>query len=219
MGIVPENTAPRISFYKARLAKWAENADQIGLQEAQVLLLEQKVAAAVEKYKKQYHAQVLARTATSELKRAMRELSQLGASMIAQIRAAQSTTGPSVYILASIPPPAKKSRIGAPGTPSGFKVKLLPMGEVEIKWKCKHPRGSEGTVYEIRRQIGEGKFVPIGIVGEKRFVDETLPAGAASATYQITAIRSTRRGNAGRHTVNLGVDESWANRTRLKEAA
>src|SRR5688572_21566876 len=118
MGIVPENTTPRISFYKSRLAKWAENAGQIGLQEEQVLLLEQKVAAAVEKYRTQYRAKVAARTATSELKRAMRELSRLGASMIAQIRAAQSTTGPSVYPLAYLPPPAKKSRIGAPGTPS-----------------------------------------------------------------------------------------------------
>jgi hypothetical protein len=36
-------------------------------------------------------------------------------------------------------------------------------------------------------------------------VDDTLPIASAPVTYQITAVRSTARGNPAQYTVNFGT--------------
>jgi len=45
----------------------------------------------------------------------------------------------------------------------------------------------------------------VGASGVKTFTDETLPSGSAPVTYQITAVRSTSRGNPAQFTVNFGI--------------
>jgi hypothetical protein len=45
----------------------------------------------------------------------------------------------------------------------------------------------------------------VGASGVKSFVDDTLPSGASPVTYQITAVRSTARGNPAQFVVNFGV--------------
>src|SRR5262245_11111918 len=102
MGLVPENTFPRITWYQVRVASWAAHAAEIGVSAAEVALLEAKVAAASEKHMQQRMAQNAARAATIELHEAMNELSQLGASMIGKIKATASMEGNSVYATAQI---------------------------------------------------------------------------------------------------------------------
>ena len=46
----------------------------------------------------------------------------------------------------------------------------------------------------------------LGTAGNRKLTDTTLPAGSRGVTYQITAIRSTRRGESGQFNVNFGVD-------------
>jgi len=63
-----------------------------------------------------------------------------------------------------------------------------------------------GTIYEVKRRNGAtGAFTYIGATGVKNFTDATLPSGLSSATYQITAIRSTASGNPAQFTINFGV--------------
>ncbi len=206
MAIVPENTTPRILFYRLRLPKWAENATEIGLQEEQVTQLEAKVATAIEKLQQRDLAEQVARSATLALHAAMRDMSQLGASMMGQIKATAGIEGESVYVKALVPPPADPSPLAAPGKPTQFKASLRSLGDMEIKWKCKHPKGSEGTMYQIERQIAGGAFELLATVGVKRFIDITLPAGTAQVNYRVTAIRSTKRGASADFPVSLGVE-------------
>lgn len=206
MGIVPENTSPRIAWYRAHLAPWMEHAAELGLPPEQVTLLEEKVAAASAKLARQFAAQQAAKTATASLRAAMADLSELGSSMIQTIRARAANEGDQIYFKAVVPKPADPSPIPAPGTPTNFTLRLGQIGDLEIKWKCKHPKGSEGTMYEIKRQLGNGPVSIIAIVGKKKFYDDTIPAGTASVTYRITAFRSTRRGECGIFPVFLGVD-------------
>lgn len=67
-------------------------------------------------------------------------------------------------------------------------------------------RGAVGTLYHIRRQLNDtGEFAFIGTSGgEKSFMDETLPAGTRTCTYELTALRSTRRGSPGRYSMSFG---------------
>ena len=218
MGIVPENISPRIDWYRAKIAPWLENAAALGFSEEQVELLEEKVAAAFEKHKQQQMAKNAARAATGSLHIAMDELSELGATMIAQIRAKASLDGDGVYVKASVPPPADPSPIGAPGQPTSFKVELRSDGSIGLKWKCRNPKGSEGTMYKVERDAtgsGAGPFELVGIAGKKQFVDESLPQGSRRVVYRVTAMRSTRKGQAGECIVPLGVNASWA-RARAK---
>ena len=88
---------------------------------------------------------------------------------------------------------------------------LTALGQVRLAWKCKNPRNSEGTIYEVRRKLhraGEPDFGPLDFLastGKKRFTDSTVPAGTATILYEVTAVRSTRRGPVATHLVQLGV--------------
>jgi hypothetical protein len=101
--------------------------------------------------------------------------------------------------------PNAPAPLPAPGRPTGFEVALRPDGAIALSWACANPPGSQGTVYTIARRVGEGGPMTIlGVVGAKSFVDAELPAGAARVTYQIQAVRSTRRGEPAMFLVQFG---------------
>jgi hypothetical protein len=50
----------------------------------------------------------------------------------------------------------------------------------------------------------------VAAVGAKSFTDTTIPAGAARVVYQITALRSTRRGEPAQFAVRFGNAEARA---------
>ena len=41
--------------------------------------------------------------------------------------------------------------------------------------------------------------------GDKTFIDDTLPVGSTGVVYELTGIRSTRRGLSNQFNVNFGV--------------
>ena len=65
-------------------------------------------------------------------------------------------------------------------------------------------------MYEVFRSIDRGPLEYLAVVGKKKFTDETLPAGAASVIYRVTALRSTQRGPAAFHLVNFGAARGGA---------
>lgn len=97
------------------------------------------------------------------------------------------------------------------GTPDSFKVELQGNGALLLKWKCASPRAT-GMTYQVYRRIGpafgrpavgNGDFVYLGGVGEKKFLDDTLPAGTAEVTYQVRTTRSKTAGNWAQFNVNF----------------
>jgi hypothetical protein len=209
MGVVPESRLGKIEFYEAHIAPWQANATAIGLTTAQVVALDTLTKNARTAYLNAEAARQASKAATQafyDAVRAMHNGPGAGQDMIEAIRVrAQSTGNPNVYVLAQIPPPATPGVTPPPGTPFDFRVGLLQNGALELKWKCQNPRGTTGTVYEIRRRQGaSGAFAFVGSSGVKAFTDDTVPAGSASVTYQITAVRSTQRGNPAQFTVNFG---------------
>lgn len=214
--IVPRTRGGRIEFYGAHVGVWAARAAAIGIDPARVAAIAAAVEAAKEAQAAHRLAQQAAMAATQRYANAVRDLHDapgMGADTIETIKAfARSSDGPddpdgtSVYVLAQIPAPQKPSAAPPPGTPREFVTRLLPMGEVELRWKCDNPAGTQGTMYEVRRALGTTRdFQFLGVSGTKRFVDATLPSGAGTVQYLVTAFRSTARGNAGLFTLNLGV--------------
>lgn len=206
MSVVPKKTVERIQFYEDHTAPWAANAVAIGSTTTLVTDLTTKTTAARAAYDAQQAAQNVAKAATLTLENAMRALSQAGSDIIFQIRAKAGASGNSVYALAQIPAPATPSPVGAPGTPSDFAVELNQDGSIVLKWKCNNPAGSSGTIYQIfRRDSAEGEFNYVGGTGAKKFLDQTIPAGTSSVTYQMQAVRSTQAGAWAQFNVNFGV--------------
>ncbi|MCC6230715.1 MAG: hypothetical protein IT432_16005 [Phycisphaerales bacterium] len=215
MGTVPDTRLGKIEFYEAHTLSggpWATNAAAIGVTAASVSALESLTKAARSAFNAAEAARQAAKAATQayhDAVRAMHSNPGAGQDMIDTINnKARTTNSPGVYTLAQIPPPATPGTNPPPGTPLDFTVGLLQNGALELKWKCNNPSGTQGTVYEVKRRDGSGTggaFGYVGSTGVKTFTDETVVSGTASVTYQVTAIRSTQRGNPGQFTVSFGV--------------
>ena len=108
-------------------------------------------------------------------------------------------------MLSSVPPPPIPTAVPPPGTPYRFKATLKATGAVEMSFKCDNPAGSQGTIYQIYRAIGDAEPIYLGGTGTRKFADLTLPAGTAVATYSIQAVRSTAVGEVAEFLVKLGV--------------
>ena len=154
MRLVPRNKAPQIQFFARHLEQWAAEAGSIGLAPEDVADLAAKTDAARAALAVQQQAQAAAQSATLSLRIAMEAMASKGAAMILQIRAKANEAGNGVYPLASISPPNAPSPIGAPGTPHSFTFSLDQGGVLRLKWKCQNPRGSVGTMNQVRRQVG-----------------------------------------------------------------
>jgi hypothetical protein len=113
----------------------------------------------------------------------------------------------------------KRSPLGPPGTPEAFR-ETLNGGMLILKWKCKHPRGAQGTIYEIWRQIDDGPTEFLGSNGKKTFTDATVPAGSARIVYKVRAMRSTDvKGPWGTHVVQFGGGGVAPGEMQMKDAA
>lgn len=207
MRVVPKNKVPQIEFFETHVGKWAEAPEQIGTTAAEVAALADSTAAARAAFRQQRAAMQAAQAATLKLNLALADMNNKGASIILQIRTKAALAGDGVYPLASIPIPNAPSPIGPPGTPHSFSFSLDQEGVLRLKWKCQNPRGSVGTMYQVRRQVGgTGEFAFIGVAQTKSFIDKTLPVGVAAVIYQVRAIRSTAFGEVATFNVTFGTD-------------
>lgn len=207
MRLVPKKTDERIAFFQAHLDVFAERAEQIGITPADAAELAALTAEAREAYRAQRMAMQAARSATGRLREAMAKMSRSGSGIILKVRAkAQTSGGDAIYALAHITPPQQASPVGTPGKPGSFSSSLCVTGPLTLRWKCKHPRGCDGVVYQIWRSVGGShEYEPLGTVGEKMFVDQSLPMGAGQVTYRVQALRSTTAGPVATYSIDIGV--------------
>ena len=202
MRVVPRNHGPKIQFFRTHVAKWAQDPEAIGTSPELVAELQALTDEAAAALAAQHAAQQAARAATLRLRTAIDRMGSLGSSIMLQIRARVDSAGPGVCALASIPERAKPSPIGPPGTPHSFKADLWQDGSLALRWKCRNPRGTAGTLYHVYRRIGpSGELKYLGVSGAKRFVDATIPPGSPSVEYQVRAVRGKTVGQwASFHT-------------------
>ena len=209
MAIVPNRVQDLLEFASMHAERWQSVATQIGLTSAQALAFSNAVKTAQDDYNAAASADMVKLAATNTSQNSVRALRRSAAETLALIKAyAENQANPNaVYDAAQIPPPATPSPAPAPGTPYKFAVTLEDSGAITLKFKCDNPAGTTGTIYEVRRKIGGGAMAFIGASGVKSFTDETLPSSSASGgvTYQITAVRSTARGQSASFNVNFGV--------------
>lgn len=220
MGVVPKVRIDRIQFYEAHAPVWLEEGAAIGVSGAEATLLAERAAEARESYMAALRARDAAQAATDRYHQLTASMSAYGSALMSKIRGfAEVTDDIRVYSRAQIPPPAPAAPAPPPGKPNGFSINLLQTGTLVLRWKCANPASTFGTIYEVRRRIGNGELTFVGTTGVKSFTDHTIPAGSTGIVYQITAVRSTRRGQPAQFNVNFGTDESAVSAREMKMAA
>jgi hypothetical protein len=218
MTIVPETREGKVTFYEAHLSPWAEDPASIGTTSEAVATLADLVAEARAALEDHRQAQMAARSATLRYHQAVARMhagTGGGQWILQNIKAfAQATADTGVYARAQIPVPAKPGRPGslpAPGKPYAFDAALGQIGDLTLTWKCDNPSGTVGTIYQVRRQIGmDGPFEMVGTVGDKRFLDHTIPPGTVNCMYEVTAMRSTTKGEPALHTMRFAGGRALA---------
>jgi hypothetical protein len=211
MAVVPEKRLEKIQFFENHVTPWTTNATAIGITTTEVTDLQTKTQAARDAYDAQQAALQSAKVATETFYNAVNTMNDAGAALMKQIRAkAQATGNLNVYVLAEIPAPPVPTPVGPLGQTRDFKVKLDNVtGALDMTWKCSNPRGASGVVYQIWRKLGtDGEFEYLGGVGDKKYTDSTIPAGTATVSYQIQAVRSTSVGPFGLFIVNFGAESA-----------
>lgn len=207
MSILPSKPSELVTFCATHAPVWSANAASIGLTAGQVLALETATTGTQVALSAQSTARDAAVAATATVHAEAADLRTIAAELLRFIKAyAESQADPTtVYTTAKIPAPADPSPMPAPGTPGDFQVVLTPDGYIDLRWKCTNPRGAAGTTYLVQRRVGSaGAYEFLGAVGEKRFTDETLPAGATEVTYRVQAQRSGLAGTPGLWAVRFG---------------
>lgn len=220
MRVVPKKLVESIQFYEQHIQPFTTNATAIGLAAGEVTDLADKTEAARAAYQAREALRQQTEAATLALRDAVRAMNLAGAALLKKIRAkAEQVGGNSVYTLAEIPGPAIPAPVGAPGTPYRFHVTLKPDGTLAIDWKCDNPRGCNGVIYQIyRRTDPSAEWSYVGGAGRRKWIDTTLPAGAATVMYRIVGVRSTSIGDGGEFIVNFGVNGNGALAAQVSEA-
>lgn len=203
--ILPEGAVAKVAFFENHNPVWQSVAAGIGTTPGAVTALQTKTLAARNAYNAQQLLLDQAKAATQTFNDAVAAMTRAGSDIIKQVKAKAATDGNAVYTLALLPVPATPAPLPPPGTPTDFAAALNPDGSLTLRWKCANPAGSSGTIYQLARSVGDGPFAAVGGTGTKTFVDNTLPAGAATVTYQVQAVRSTAAGTAAQFLVRFGV--------------
>lgn len=217
MALLPQSRAEQIIFFEAHLPLWQADPASIGLSPAQVAVLAAQIASARAALTAAEIQRIEAMSATEKFHIEADGMTDTGSDLIRLIRAhAAITNDPDVYARSGLPIPKTGGVLPPPGTPRSFQLEVHQDGGILLTWKCPQPRGASGTLYEIERLIGRptasNRSAIIATVGQRRFLDTTLPAqagagGADGITYTITALRGTQRGSPAQFRFRIGASD------------
>lgn len=214
MARLPATRIGKVRYFETHVPTWEARAAEIGVGAPAIEHLAALTLAAREAFQAAQEARATAEAATQAFHRAVAAMNSAGVGVLSTIRVyAESTDNSGVLDVALVSPRAPGSPLPPPGKPSRPTVELLLSGGVRLGWTCKNPPGSEGTIYEVCRRVGApgtpgawGPLTFLGTTGRRSFTDETIPRGTTSLIYQITAVRSTARGEPSQLSVNFGVE-------------
>ncbi|HZW07514.1 MAG TPA: hypothetical protein VFF65_10355 [Phycisphaerales bacterium] len=195
--ILGESRQELSDFVNAHVDGWTANTAAIGLPGAQLTELKAALAATEASLKAVNEARAASLAASATNADAFADLRATAATCVRSIKAfADAAANPSsIYNLAELPQPLPPGPSPIPNTGNEFEATLdLSTGGLYLKWKASQPAGVSGVVWNVRRSINGGAFTSIGLVGEKKFTDTTVPAEALTASYTVTPQRGQQVG-------------------------
>ncbi|HMN39230.1 MAG TPA: hypothetical protein PKE29_00180 [Phycisphaerales bacterium] len=188
--VLPSDRREMVLFGNMHVQPWTDNKAALQLGDAQVLAMKNVAQAAQDALDVAETTRQSARAATEAYYAAVTALRAKASECVRVIQnTAKTTNNPAIYALAEIPAPDPRSAMGPPpARPTDIRAGLNPGGSITFTWKCANPRGVANVIYFVKRRLnGESAYTLFDTVGEKMFVDATIPYSAGGASYMITA--------------------------------
>lgn len=189
MSEIPDTINGKIQYFEQHIPLWSADPAAIGLSAQQIIDITSLTGAARVAYNDAQAARQASKSATVTQTAAVASMMTLGTALVATIRAYADASGdnPEVYAAAGIAPPAPPSPLSPPVPATDVAASLLNSGEVRLSWTG---TVANGTFYTVHRRLGAGQpFELIGSAAAKSFVDTTIAAGTAEATYFLRTHR------------------------------
>lgn len=181
MPIVPNKDAEAITFFEAHIPVWTTAAASIGVTPLQITSFDTQVKAARAKLTAAIAAREASKTATNAFSTSVGTMREVGADLIATIKAfAETSNNPNVYDLAQIPPPAAPTPPPALVAPENLTADPAADGSISLKWKGSIKYSTFFSIF--RKGPGETGFTQISTVASKQFIDPAPPPPAATAS-------------------------------------
>lgn len=225
MATLPTDPAQLLARVKVLGPRWVEHAAELGLSPEMIAELQAALAECGGAADEAYRLREAAQMATQTYYTAADRLYHASAAVVRTVRANGLNSGdPSYFITAGMDVPGPRRRHAPPpGQPTALRSRLESLGRVRLTWRSKNPRGVANVVYEVTRQVRlidgttDGPPKVLGLAGGSRtFTDATLPAGAASAIYQVHPIRGRQRGPESAPLImQFGTSAASAARAKL----
>lgn len=185
---------------------WQSVESEVGLSTTQVTQLKSLVQEARSRYTDARAAREASKNATTAQTAALRAARNEASDLIDTIKSfiANTANSEGLWAVAGLNPPAPRGTTPPPNAPTNLSASVDSLGNVVVRWKARQP--AQGTVYSITRAFNNAPtFTLIDVVGEKQFVDSTVPLGTSSVSYVIVAKRSgTTSTPSERLTVQFG---------------
>ena len=203
---LPARSLPTVEWLEARINVWNDNSVAIGLTSASVITLATDLINARGSFTTTQVVRAESKADTAEFHNKAMLLHDKAAGMIHSIKAfADASADPgSVYALAQVSPPDPATPAGPPVTPTNVRATLRTGGSVVVQWD-----GSlaQRTFFEVLRIVDAAtEYSRIASIGEKEFVDTTVPQGTVSVQYAIRAVRGNDVSpTAGPAVVQIGA--------------
>lgn len=150
-------------------------------------------------------ARLASKNATSQQNDSIRAARDEAAEMIQVIKGFIESSGNiNLWNTAGLSPNAQPGTVPPPNAPENIVATLDVTGNLTLSWKASQP--APGTVYRIHRAFnGSTNYTFLDAVGEKNFIDSTIPLGTQQVSYQINARRGGQNSAAsGTLTVQFG---------------
>lgn len=183
----------QLLWLENHMNQWQLVEGEVGLAAAQVTQFKALVNEARAKYAEARTARDDSKHATTAQNIALRAARQEASDLVDTIKNFIANTADSegLWAVAGLNPPAPRGVTPPPNAPTNLSASVDPLGNIVVKWKATQPRGATGTVYSITRALNNApNFTLIDVVGEKQFVDSTVPLGTTNVSYVIIAKRS-----------------------------
>ncbi len=180
-------------------------ATAIGLTAARVAGLKALLETVDKDMSTASQARLASKNATFVQNQSIRAARDEAAEMIQVIKGFIESSGDTnLWGAAGLTPNAAPGTVPPPNAPENIVATLDVTGNLTLSWKASQP--APGTVYRIHRAFnGSTNYTFLDAVGEKNFIDSTIPLGTQQVSYQINARRGGQNSAAsGTLTVQFG---------------
>lgn len=197
--IIPKSIQDRLNFFLVHAQDWAADPGAIGLTPGEIAALQEAYEAARDAAVAAREARLAAERATGEQTIRMAALVDMGAGLIAKIKAA-AAGNPAVYTAASLDVPSGPTFTGiAPPSPEDFRCQPRYDGSVMLSWTSDLKRTSFYRLERVLTFAGKTTREFLAAVRDNTLTDDTLPIGFTHVEYFLTPVHQRRnsRPNVG----------------------